>query len=112
MPDPPKIPLPKRWPSRVKSAMLHVISLTQFAMAYTRGWAVNCGIARVRLRAERDRACKESPIFAKRSASRTRAWSGSSRIVGRIMLPRNAWLSWNSRLRKVGRSSRRRAYFR
>jgi hypothetical protein len=39
--------------------MLHVISLAQFAMAYTRGWAANCGIERIRLRAERDRAFEE-----------------------------------------------------
>jgi hypothetical protein len=36
-----KIPLPRGWPGRVKSATLHVISLAQFALAYTRGWAVN-----------------------------------------------------------------------
>ncbi len=29
--------------------MLHVISLAQFALAYTRGWAVNSQVARVRL---------------------------------------------------------------
>ncbi len=35
--------------------MLHVISLAQFALAYTRGWAVNSQVARVRLKAENDR---------------------------------------------------------
>ncbi len=35
------IPLPRAWPSRVKSAILHVISLAQFTVAYTRGWAAN-----------------------------------------------------------------------
>jgi len=29
--------LPRKWPLRVKSALLHVISLAQFATAYTRG---------------------------------------------------------------------------
>ena len=43
------------WPQTVKSAMLHVISRAQFGMAYTRGWAVNSPIARVRLKAENDR---------------------------------------------------------
>ncbi len=28
----PRIPLPKGWPTRVKSAMLHVISLAQYAV--------------------------------------------------------------------------------
>lgn len=60
MPDLPRIPLPKQWPARVKSAMLQVISLAQFATAYTRGWAANCGIERIRLRAERDRALEEA----------------------------------------------------
>ena len=49
-----RIPLPKGWHRRVKSAMLHVISLTQYSMAYTRGWAVNSPIARMRLKAEND----------------------------------------------------------
>ena len=33
----PKIALPKGWNDNIKSAMLHVISLAQFGMAYTRG---------------------------------------------------------------------------
>ena len=39
--NPSGIPLPRGWPQCVKSAMLHVISLAQFALAHTRGWAVN-----------------------------------------------------------------------
>jgi len=35
----PKISLPKTCSAHVKSAMLHIISLAQFATAYTRGWA-------------------------------------------------------------------------
>ena len=50
----PKIPLPRDWPCRVKSAILHVISLAQFATAYTRSWAVNSQVARVRLKAENE----------------------------------------------------------
>jgi putative transposase len=50
----PNIPLPRDWSCRVKSAILHVISLAQFAMAYTRSWAVNSQVARVRLKAEND----------------------------------------------------------
>ena len=42
------IPLPKQWPLRVKSALPHVISLAQFATAYTRGWAANSVNARIR----------------------------------------------------------------
>ncbi len=48
------IPLPNGWPRHVTSAMLHVIALAQYAMAYTRSWAVNSPIARQRLQAEND----------------------------------------------------------
>ncbi len=52
--NPPTIPLPRGWPQSVKSSMLHVISLAQFGMAYTPGWAVNTPIARLRLKAENE----------------------------------------------------------
>ena len=53
--NPLQIPLPSGWSRRVRSAMLHIISLAQYAMAYTRGWAVNSPLARVRLKAENER---------------------------------------------------------
>lgn len=53
--NPFRIPLPASWSHRVKSAMLHVIALAQYATAYTRSWAANCQITRVRLKAENDR---------------------------------------------------------
>ena len=56
----PEIPLPRGWPSRVKSAILHVISLAQFTLAYTRGWAANSPNSRIRLKAELDRALQQS----------------------------------------------------
>src|SRR5436190_7932591 len=49
------IPLPKSWPAKVRSAMLHVVSLAKYAAVYTRSWAADCPKARARLRAERDR---------------------------------------------------------
>jgi len=51
----PKIALPRAWNDNVKSAMLHVISLAQFAMAYTHGWAANSINARIRLKAQCER---------------------------------------------------------
>ena len=51
------------WPSSVKSAMLHVISLAQFAAAYSRGWAANSINARVRLKAENDRLQQEVQLL-------------------------------------------------
>ncbi len=40
---PPKIPLPKGWPSHVKSGVLHIISLAHFSITRARGWAVDEG---------------------------------------------------------------------
>ena len=54
-----QIPLPKSWPINVRTAILHVISLAQFATARTRSWAANSINSRIRLRAERDRALEE-----------------------------------------------------
>jgi len=60
---PPRIPLPGDWPLRVKSAMLHLISLAQYASAYTRGWAVNSPISRIRLKAENDRLRQHATLL-------------------------------------------------
>jgi len=49
--DAPLMPLPKHWTRRVRSAVLHVISLARMAGAEVRGWAVNSPIARLRLAA-------------------------------------------------------------
>ena len=43
--------LRKTWPSSIRSAVLQVVSLGQFALARTRGWAANSINARVRLKA-------------------------------------------------------------
>src|SRR5258708_18853999 len=55
--------LPKGWPSRVRSALLHVISLAQYAAVCTRSWAADSTNARVRLRAERDRLRQELALL-------------------------------------------------
>jgi hypothetical protein len=34
-----RIPIPKSWKRHVHSAMLHVISLAQYATVYTPSWA-------------------------------------------------------------------------
>ncbi|MEE9296574.1 MAG: hypothetical protein V3W34_16645 [Phycisphaerae bacterium] len=67
--NPPRIPLPQGWPRRVKSAMLHVISLAQYSMAYTRGGAANSPIARVRLKAENERLKQQVPLLMEETAS-------------------------------------------
>ena len=62
-PSLPAIPLPRGWSSRVKSAILHVISLAQFTAAYTRGWAANSVNTRIRLKAELDRALQDHALL-------------------------------------------------
>ena len=59
---PPQIPLPKAWNRHVRSAMLHVISLSQYAAVYTRSWAVNSINATVRLKAEKDQMEEELDV--------------------------------------------------
>jgi hypothetical protein len=50
----PTIPLPKAWNQHVRSAVLHVVALGQYATAYTRGWAVDSINPRVRQQTELD----------------------------------------------------------
>ena len=51
----PRIPLPKSWNKHVRVSLLHVISLAQFAVAYTRGWAANSINPRLREKSELER---------------------------------------------------------
>jgi putative transposase len=59
----PNVPLPKPWNKHVKSAVIHVISLAQYATAYTRSWAADSRNARVRLTAEKDRLEQELALL-------------------------------------------------
>ncbi len=60
----PRIDLPRGWPRHVESAMLHVVALGRHAMAYTRIWAVNGRIARLRLKAENDLLRQQAGVLA------------------------------------------------
>ena len=57
----PKIPLHKGWTGIVRSAVLNVIGLAQYATAYTRSWAGNSPNERMRLKAENDRLRQKLP---------------------------------------------------
>lgn len=59
----PNVPLPKHWNKHAKSAVMHVISLAQYATAYTRSWASDTRNARVRLTAEKDRLEQERALL-------------------------------------------------
>src|SRR5439155_2795964 len=57
------MPLPKSWPAKVRSAMLHVVSLAKYAAVYTCSWAADGPNARVRFRAERDRHQEDNALL-------------------------------------------------
>ena len=62
-PPPPSIPLPRGWSRRVRSAVIHAISLAHFSLTSTRSWAVNNWNTGVRLKAENDRLRQELALL-------------------------------------------------
>lgn len=58
-----KAPLPNGWSHCVKSAMLHILSLAHFTSTYTRSWALDSKITRVRLKAENDQLRQQISIL-------------------------------------------------
>ena len=61
--DTPSIPLPKAWTEHVRSAVLHVLSLAQYAAVYTRARAADSVNTRVRLKAEDDQLTQEVTLL-------------------------------------------------
>ncbi len=57
------IPLPKGWPRRVRSAVVHAVSMANVVFTVTRGQAENHFNARVRLQAENDRLRHEIALL-------------------------------------------------
>ena len=55
----PNISLPKGWKQHVRSAVLQVISLAQYATVYTRSWAADNTNSRLRLQATKTRFSKD-----------------------------------------------------
>ena len=60
---PPTIPLPKAWKKQVRSAVLHVLSLAQYAAVYTRGWAADGRNRDARLKAQIDQLAQEVALL-------------------------------------------------
>ncbi|HUT91465.1 MAG TPA: hypothetical protein VMY37_18345 [Thermoguttaceae bacterium] len=52
----PTIALPRSRTKHVRTAMLHAVSLAQYATAYTRSWAADSTNGRIRIKAENDRS--------------------------------------------------------
>jgi len=61
--SPPWIPLPTGWPRRVRSGIIHAISLAHFSLTSTRSWAANSWNARIRLKADNDRLRHEIALL-------------------------------------------------
>ena len=61
--SPPDIPLPSGWARNVKSAVLHVISLAQYAIVSAHGWAANALNPRARQAAEMDRLTNDDALL-------------------------------------------------
>ena len=70
------------WPAGVKSAILHVISLAQFATAHTRSWAANSLNARVRLKAENGRLQEEVRLLCEEIRIKDARMARSLRTAG------------------------------
>ena len=60
-------PLPKHWPRRVRSAVIHTISLARTSVIHTRSWSANHFNARVRLKEENERLRHETSLLREES---------------------------------------------
>ena len=58
----PRLTLPKHWPQSVQAAIIHVVSLAQYALAYSRSWAADNGNGRVRLAAKADHLQQDAAL--------------------------------------------------
>ncbi len=57
------VPLPKDWPEYVRLAVIHSIALAHRAITYSRSFAINSSIERVRLAGQLDRALNENALL-------------------------------------------------
>lgn len=79
------IPLPRRWPSNIKSAILATISLAHLAVCHARGWAADAVNPRARQAAEIERLTAEISLLREELAikdgriARTRPWLAEHR---------------------------------
>ena len=62
-----EIPLPKNWPRRLRSAVIHTISIARVSLTATRSRAANSLNARIRLKAENGRLRQEIALLQEES---------------------------------------------
>ena len=108
---PPSIPLPKSWTKQVRAAMLHVISLAQYATAYTRSWAADSTNARVRIKAEYDRAQQEILLLREEMRIKDARMALISPHRRPYYRQPKEWPFWNFVRPVAGHDSRRQRHF-
>jgi hypothetical protein len=55
----PRLTIPRNWTASIQAAMLQVIALAQYSLAYSRSWATNSPNDRIRLTAKTDQLHQE-----------------------------------------------------
>ena len=55
--------VPRNWSASIQAAMLQVIALAQYSLAYTRSWATNCPNERLRLTSKADQLQQEVALL-------------------------------------------------
>ena len=63
MPAWPRLTVPKNWTHSIQAALVHVISLAQYALVYARSWAGNSTSTRVRLAAKANQLEQEIALY-------------------------------------------------
>jgi len=58
-----QVPLPQGWPNRIRSGVIHVISLAHFSLTFARSVAANSINARIRLKTDNNRLRQEIAIL-------------------------------------------------
>ena len=104
--NPSEMPLPTGWSRRAKLAMLHVLSLAQYATAYTRGWAADSRSARLRLRAQNEQLRQAVALLKEELRIKDERMRRSLRTSGHTMYRSNACPFSNCALHVRGPSRR------
>jgi hypothetical protein len=59
----PRLTIPRNWSASIQAAMLQVIALAQYSLAYSRSWATNSLNERLRLTAKTDQLQQEVALL-------------------------------------------------
>src|SRR5712691_9265270 len=69
-----EFPLPKGWPRRIRSAVIHTISLAHASLTHARSVAANSINARIRLKEEIDRLRNEITLLEEETRIKDARW--------------------------------------